>query len=319
MRLRSAVFLWIVGLFVLSPFALAETIDRIVAVVNGDVILYSELQEQIRQVSKISPEVANLDPSQRSQVEREILRDLIRERLAQQEVQRLKIVVTQNEVNEAIEAIKKENNFTDAQLNYIIQQSGQTPQQFRDGIRKELERSRLVERVLKSKTVITQQQVDAYLKSEGSGWREKRRLAVIFLPFPENAGESQKKEIEKLGKDLVNRVKGGADFAKLAKEYSRGPGAEQGGDIGYLADDELAPFIEKVVRGLKVDECSEPVVVPPGVYLIKVLDIQREKQSADDALAREKAQRQLFQQEVKRRFEDWVHDLESRSFIQIYL
>lgn len=297
----------------------ADTLDRIVAVVNGDIILYSELQEQIRLLAKASPDLKMEDPSRRAQVEREMLQQMIRDRLAEQEIRRLKIVVAAREVDEAVDAIKQENHFTDAQFDYVIQQQGQTRDQFRQAIKKELERSRLIDRVLKNKTIITTEQVDAYLKSEGSAFGESRHLTILFLPYPEGSGGQKTEEVDKLARDIMNRLKGGEDFSKLAKEYSKGPAAQEGGDLGYIPTDELAPSIEAATRGLKPNEMTDLIKTPTGYFILKVVDVRKEKQTAVDDNAREKARKQLLQVEMNRKFLDWVRDLESRSFIQISL
>jgi peptidyl-prolyl cis-trans isomerase SurA len=297
----------------------AETLDRIVAVVNGDIILYSELQEQVRLLTKTSPDLKIEDPARRAQVEREVLQEMIRNRLADQEIRRLKIVVTARELDEAVDAIKRENRFTDAQFDYVIQQQGQTREQFRQGIKKDMERSRLVDRVLKSKTIITPEQVDAYLTSEGSGLAEKRRLAIIFLPYPEGADTKQTEETDKLARDVMNRLKGGTEFAKLAREYSKGPAVGDGGDLGYIGTDELSPQIEAATRALKPGEVTDLIKTPAGYFILKVIDTIREKQANVDSNAREKAQRQLLQIEMNRKFQEWVRNLESRAFIQISL
>jgi peptidyl-prolyl cis-trans isomerase SurA len=297
----------------------AETLDRIVAVVNGDIILYSELQEQVRQLTKMSPNLKLEDPARRAQLEREVMQQMIRDQLADQEIKRLKIVVSAREIDEALETIKSENHFTDAQFENVIQQQGQTREQVRQGIKRELERSRLVERVFKSKTVITQEQVDAFLKTDEAALVERRRLALLFIPFPEGAQGQQTAEAEKMVRDVMNRLKGGEDFSKLAKEYSKGPAAQEGGDLGYIPKDELAPPIEAATRRLKPNEMTELLKTPTGFFIIKVLDVQKTKQAAVDAEAREKARRQLFQTEMSKKFEDWVRDLEARAFIQISL
>jgi peptidyl-prolyl cis-trans isomerase SurA len=297
----------------------ADTLDRIVAVVNGDIILYSELQDQVRVLAKISPDLKTDDPSKRAQIEREILQQMIRDRLADEEIRRLKIAVSSRDVDEAIEGIKQENRFTDAQLDYMIQQQGQTRAQFRDGIKKEIQRSRLVDRVLKSKTIITQEQVDAYLNTDQASFIERRRLAIIFIPYPEGADARKTEEIDKLGQDVMARLRGGADFSKVAREHSKGPAAQEGGDLGYIATSELAPPIEAATRGLKPNEMTDLIKTPAGYFILKVLDIQKEKQASVDPNAREKARRQLLQIEMNRKFQDWVQELESRAFIQISL
>ncbi len=206
----------------------AETLDRIVAVVNGDIILYSELQEQIRQLTKTSPDLKMEDPARRAQVEREMLQQMIRDRLADQEIQRLKIVVTAREVDEALDTVKQENHFTDTQLDYVIQQQGQTREQFRKGIKKELERSRLVERVVKNKTIITPEQVDAYLKSDESALREKRRLAILFIPIPEGPQGQKTEEVDKLARDVHESFKGWGGFFQTGKGILQGSSSAGG-------------------------------------------------------------------------------------------
>ena len=297
----------------------ADTMDRIVAVVNGDIILNSELQEQLRLLVKMTPELKTDDPVKRAQIEREVLNQMIRDRLADEEIRRLKIVVTSREIDESIEGIKQENHFTDAQLDSINQQQGQTRAQFRNAIKKEMERARLVERVLKSKTIITQEQVDTFLNTNQASFSEKRRLAIIFLPLAEGGDARKTEELDKLAQNVMTRLKGGADFAQIARENSKGPAAQEGGDLGYMATGELAPPIEAATRGLKPGDTTDLIKTPAGYFILKVLDIQREKQATIDANTREKARKQLLQMEMNRKFVDWVKDLESRAFIQISL
>lgn len=319
MRLAVRISLIIVGLLAGFGAARADTLDRMVAVVNGNIILYSELQNQIRLMAKMIPDLNTDDPVKRAQVEREVLHQMIRDRLADEEIRRLKIVVMTRDIDEAVEGIKQENNFNDTQLDYMIQQQGQTRAQFRDAIKKEIERTRLVDRVLKSKIIITQEQIDAYLNTDQASFSEKRRLAIIFLPFPEGADARKTEEIDKLAKDIITRIKGGGDFAKIAQENSKGPAAQEGGDLGYIAVGDLAPSIEAATRGLRPGEVTDLIRTPSGYFVFKVLDIQKEKQAASDVNTREKARKQLTQKEMARKYQDWVKDLESRAFIQISL
>lgn len=302
-------------------FAQTETLDRIVAVVNDDIILYSELEEESNLLQKVTPGLELNSPQQREEFEREVLRRMVREKLAEQEVKRLKINVDKREVDNAVENFKKENGFTDDQLKYVLQQEGKTLEEFRENIKTQLERSRLIERVLKSKTVVTDEQIDEYLQghSVADGGRERRHLAVIFLPFRD---KSQVDDVEKLAKDIHERLTKGEDFARMAKQYSQGPAVDEGGDIGFIAADELAPAIESATRGLNASQVSEPMKTPQGYYIIKVIEVQSETPSAENtasAAARDKARNVLFQQEVDRRYEEWIKELTEKSFIQINL
>lgn len=310
------------GLAFGGKVAHAETIDRIVAVVNNDIILYSELEEQVNLLLKVSPNLKLENQQQREEFDREVLRRMIRERLTEQEVKRLNITVSKHDIDVAVENFKKENGFTDDQLKYVLQQEGKTLEEFRENIKTQLERARLIERVLKSKTVVTEEQIDEYLQSHSAAGaaadagRERRHLAVIFLPVGDKSKEN---EVGQLAEDIHKRLEKGDDFGRLAKEYSMGPAAQEGGDIGFIATDELAPVIESATRGLSANAFTEPMKTPQGYYIIKVVEIQREKQEVGNTAARDKARQVLFQQEVDQKYEQWIQELTEKSFIQINL
>jgi peptidyl-prolyl cis-trans isomerase SurA len=270
-----------------------------------------------------SPRAVELqDPAQRMRIEREVLMGMIRQRLAEQEVKRLKITVSDHDVDQVLSDIKRENGFSDAQLQAALQREGKTVKDLREKIRQELQRSRLVERVVKSKTVITETQVDARLQDPRPApvqVQGARRLAMIFLPVPPGASSDRVKELDKLAQTIHRDLKAGADFGQLARRYSEGPGREEGGDIGYVSADELDPEIERALRGLAPGSASDVVRTPLGFYILKVGEAQQEKKSAGEPGLREKVRRELYQQEMAQKYEKWIKDLESKSYIQVNL
>ncbi len=314
----------VLGLSFAGP-ARSEMLDRTVATVNGEIILYSEVLAQVKVMEKTFPELRNLESEKRPQLERDALTALIQQKLTEQEIKRLKISVPDAEVDATINGIKKENNFSETQFAYLLKQEGLTLEQFRQNIKKELERNRLLDRVLKSKTVITDTQVDAYLKEgpkEGSketALSQKRlRLGIIFLPVDEQ--KANEKEAVKTGNDILAKIKSGADFSKMAIQYSKGPAASDGGDIGFISSDDLAPYIANAVRPLHKDQVSNLVAGQGGYYIFKVFDVQSQQLSSNSGSdLRERARKELFQQELNRKFEEWVRTLESKAFIQITL
>ena len=300
--------------------ARAEMVDRIVANVNGEIILYSELQQQIKVLEKNMPMLNVTDPAKKAQVEREILTQMIRQKLADMEAARLKVTVATSEVDQRVQQILEQNHSTLAQLEVNLKANGQTLDKFRAQIKKDMERERLVERVCNSKVLIGDKQVEAFLsgeKGESASTSQKVHLGLIVLPVGDKY--SKPEEAEKTGREILDKLKGGADFQSLAKQYSKGPAAQEGGDVGYLAGDELAPFIAQGISKLKKDQVSGLVQGPGGFYIIKVFDIASKKLSKSDSALREKVRKTLYEQEVNRKFEEWVHDLESRAFIQISL
>ncbi len=314
-KLIAAIFACMVLQTVYAGFGRCEIIDRTVATVNGEIILYSEVKAHVLLMEKMFPDLKTDDPVKKAQVEREALTQLIRQRLAQDEVKRQKISVSDSELESMIDGMLKQNNFTRADLEKILKESGETFEKYREGVRKDIERNKLIDRVLKSKTLITDQQVDAALKDarpDSLGSERKIRLGIIFLP-------SGDKDAEKTGREILGQLKSGADFRKLAMQYSKGPAVVDGGDVGYMAVDELAPHIAGAIQGLKKDQVSELVKAVTGYYIVKVIDINIQKQNASDQAVRDKVRNQLFQKEIDRKFEEWVKRLESKAFIEISL
>ena len=345
MRITGKLLLFFVLSILCASVVRAESLDRIVATVNGDIILYSELTDRIQAAARVNPQILNIDASKRNVLEKDVLQQMIREKLTEQEVKRLKITVMDREVDEAIDMIKKDNHFTEAQFQDMIKKEGQTPAQFRDGIRKEIERGRLIDRAFRSKTLITKEQVDAYAKNRGADLppaqtpaprpavssvsTERHRLGVIFLPVPEDAPAKEWEKSAKLAKDVQKRIQGGEPFSAMAKQYSKGPAADSGGDVGFVESDEIAPFLAAAIKGLKKSDVTDVVKGPNGYYLVKLLDVETGKaqasapapvaSAAGEPSDREKIRRQLFQQEVNRKYEEWVRDLESRAYIKMSL
>jgi len=105
----------------------------------------------------------------------------------------------------------------------------------------------------------------------------------------------------------------------MAKQYSKGVAAQEGGDIGYMARGELAPFITQAIKDLHKGETSGLVQGPGGYYIIKVLDIDTKTMDESDPNLREKVRKYLYEQEVSHRFDEWARSLEAKAFIQITL
>ncbi|HOV85813.1 MAG TPA: peptidylprolyl isomerase [Syntrophobacteraceae bacterium] len=317
MKIKEIIFLCL-ALFLCSGVAFGETVDRIVANVNGEIILYSDIQNRIRSMEKLKKANPGIAPEAIS--EREVLQQLIREKLAEAEIKRLKITVSDGEVDSAIQNLKAEHHVTDAQFEEALRQEGETLKSFRNTVKKQIEQSRLMDRVLKSKIVITDEQVNAYVRTAPPPTvptRESLRISVIFLPSGDDGKQAQ--AAQKQAKEIHNRLKGGSDFGRMAREYSKGPASEEGGDVGFVELGDLAPPIAAAVRKLKKNDFSEPVVTPAGVYIVKLLDVRTERPDPGEMDNKERIRRELYQKEVNRQYENWMKELESRSFIQITL
>jgi len=356
MSVKKRLFWWSTGLLLcgcLTVSGYAETLERTVAVVNGDIILYGDILEQLKLQEKLNTAVNLQSPEEKGRLEREMLQNMIRQRLAEQEVKRLRIVVTKGEVDSALaDILQKNGGLTEAQFDAALAREGTNAKQFREKLKKEIERAKLMERTVKSKIVITDAQIDARMMTEPLAPTQptqvaqptastnpapradaagKRHLGMIFLPVPQGARADTVSQTEKQARKIHGKLKDGGDFAKLAREHSHGPGAADGGDIGYVGADELAPEIEKGIHSLSVGAVSEVIKTSSGFYILKILEARSDRGPATAPQAqaqsppqaqlqpREAVRRQLFMEELGRKYEEWIRDIEKKAFIKITL
>jgi peptidyl-prolyl cis-trans isomerase SurA len=304
------------------PSLTAAVVDRIIAYVNDDIITLSELNEKTAAMVAARKQNPYLRDQEQDieKLRREILDNLVNERLAAREITRLKISVTAAEVDNVIKNIMEDNNLTPEQFDVEVRKGGQTVEDFRKRIREDLERARLIDREVRSKTVITDAQIEAYYQSNRDEFQAKvrRRLQSIFLPFgPEDTPDGQR-QIYALAEQIRERLNRGADFTAMAKRYSRGPGAETGGDLGFFNEGELDPVLEQAIETLKGGEISQVIRSGNGLHIIRVAEVQAVADRPMEEV-RENIRRRLLQQEVNRKYSEWLKGLRDRSFVKIQL
>ena len=317
--LSVSLFLLLGG--ILSSFGTAaELVDRIIAYVNDDIITLSELNERTNAL--VAAQQQNPFQREREQSLEEMrytmLNRLIDERLASQEISRLKITVSEEEIDETIARIMKENRLTKETLEAELRKDERTIADLRQQIKEGLEQRKLVSREVQSKTVITDEIVEAYYQSNMHDFQEKERWRIqdIYLPYYPDDTPEERARLRNLAQEILERVRAGVDFGLLAKNYSQGPGAEAGGDMGYFARGELEPVLEAAVENLRAGEVSPDIETTRGIHIIKVTEVDRSPPKALDEV-RESIRNLLYKREVEFRYREWLSSLRERSYVKI--
>jgi peptidyl-prolyl cis-trans isomerase SurA len=300
----------------------AAVVDRIVANVDGQIILYSDLQNQIAILKKRMPSLDMSDPVKKSQIEHAVLEQMIDEKLADEEAKKLKIKASDSDVDKRLDQLLKMNHMTMEQLKEKLHANGDTLKNMRKQIKETIARQELMQQVLKSKVVITDQEVDAYMRTQAAQGQKTTspggmHLALIVLPFG-GANPSQA-AAKKTGLELVKKLQGGADFKAMAIKYSKGPAAQDGGDVGFMAPEDIAPFIAKAIEGLKKGQVSNLAQGPNGYYIVKILDVARNQTTMASSASKEEVRQMLYEQAMSRMYQEWLKKLESKAFIHITL
>lgn len=299
----------------------AEIVDRIVAVVNNDIITQMELE---REMQPYTERIAQMGYSpaderrMREKVRTDMLDQLIDKKLTDQEIARQKISIADSEVDEAIERVKRMNLYTDEELRAAIAREGGNLEDYRQKLKEQLLRTKLVNYAVKSKIIITRQDVQAYYDShlEAYAGQSKYHLRNIVVRVPPPGDAAAQKAAWERMQEVLRGLESGRSFAALAAEYSDSSLAEKGGDLGRFALSDMAEQIRTALEGLKPGEVTPILETDQGLQLFFVEDFIPARTKPLDEVAAE-IESKLYNEIVDRKFVSWLQELRNGSHIEI--
>jgi len=249
----------------------ARLVDRIIAVVNNEVITRQELEERTRLAAKqLAQQGAPVPPQ--SVMERQLLERLIVDRAQLQHARETGLRVDDRDLERALERIAEDNKLTLQQLRDALQRDGVPFEKFRHDIRNEILLARLREREVETKIVITESEIDAFLSSQQNqgGRSDEFNLSHILVTVPENASPEHIQGRRARAEEALTQLKAGRDFREVAAAFSDAPDALQGGVMGWREGDRLPTMFFDAVNGMKPGETSALLRSANGFHLIKV-------------------------------------------------
>ena len=246
--------------------------DRIVAVVNSEAITQLELNSRLAQVERQLKSQKVQLPS-RDVLERQILERMIVDQAQAQFAKDSGIQVTDIEVDAAIQRIADGNRMNAREFRIALEKDGVAWAKFREEIRQEMTFSRLREREVESRIVVSDSEVDNYLDSAAhANSSQSVLLAHIILRVPEQADSTKVAAIRSRAEQALQQVRGGEDFGRVAASYSDAPDGLTGGVIDWRPVDRLpGPYVE-AVRNLKPGEISPLIRTSAGFHIVKLVD-----------------------------------------------
>jgi len=292
-------------------------IDRIVAVVNGEIITLSQLEEFKKLMYMGQPQKpAGAD------VDRNLLNQLIEKKVIIQEAKNLEIEVTRKDVDGALEEIVKRNKITLKQMEEYLIKEGSTLEEYREVLKEEIIHSQAVGRQVTAKITMTDQEIQQYYDDvikpkEKPGARV--RIQQILLMIPKDSTPEKTAAMEKTAAEIREKITGGAQFAKMAADYSQGPAAKIGGDLGYFHKGELLPSIEKAAFSMETGQLSPVIRTAVGFHLIKVLDKDTNEGDRSWKDHEDEIKDALYRRKFEKQFGEWMKKLKGKSYIEINL
>lgn len=297
----------------------ADMVSAVAALVNEDMITTYEVDREVTLLSKEMEKDPPPTPFTSDKIRSLALNRLIDKKLVEQKVKELDIRVGEDEIRQAIEDVKKQNNLTQEALVAALKGQGLSFDEYKIQLREQLERLRLVSQEVKSKIQVSEREMKEYYDANGAafGGEELFKARHIFFKLDKKATAQEIKRVMAHALTVLYDARSGKDFVELAKKYSEDPNAQKdGGDLGTFRKGDMSAEIEETVMGMKAGDISDLVNSTVGLHIIKlearfpgkVKPFEQVKQQVEDILYRKKSEE---------RFARWVKELRQGAAIEI--
>jgi peptidyl-prolyl cis-trans isomerase SurA len=296
-------------------------VDRVVAVVNQEIITLSEVERWMKPyLQAIDAEDRLERREQVNEVCRKILDQLIEEKLIDQEVKRSGIKVSSKEIEAAVEEIKRRHGATQEDLEKVLAREGLTLEVFKKQIEKRLLRMKLVNWAVKVEPKDREKELKEFYEKNIDQYQTEisYRPAHILFAVPKEAAPKEVQEIRKRCQKVWERIKEGANFGEMALLYSEDASSKDRGDLGYFKRGELVPAFEKEALRLQVGEVGQIVRTDFGFHIIKLLD-RKGGVPLSFEMVKEKVKSDYQERETERAFKEFLSKLREKSVIEIKL
>jgi peptidyl-prolyl cis-trans isomerase SurA len=306
----KVLFLLVFCFFMFLTMARAEVVERILAVVNDEVISKSEV-DQMAKAMQAQPG-ARL-PSGKD-LEKQLLDAMITQKLAIAEAKRRGIAVTDKEVDQAFADFKKRNNIQDdATLAKALAKEGMTVKGLKKQISDQMVTERLMSIVASGKAVVTDKEVhDFYDKEFPKTGGGQVHLKILNMPYPPGATEAQKEEVKKKAEVILQENRKGVSWEQLRDKYS-----VMLQDMGLISESDLDPELVQFLGKVKTGETA-PIQTLKGFQLVQVVD-RKDSKTMSYEQAAPKIREILQRREMEKTFKEWIKAQKDKSHIKIMM
>lgn len=313
---KAARLLSMVVLFVFSLWGIAGSavlLDKVVAVVNKEVITWSELYKAMQ--FDASNEMKSLSEEERNKIfaanEKKFLENMVDNKLELQAARSLGIEASKEEVTEAIDTIKKKYNMDEKTFEESLKKEGFTLDEYKKRLADQIVMTKVVAQQVRNKIVVTDREISDYMSKNKN---DEYRVRQIFFKKP--AGDFDKKELEAKAEEVMQKLKDGEDFSALAYTYSEDPSAKSGGELGFIKKEYLGKEFLKAISHLAVGEVSTPFWTEEGLHIVQ---LEEKVDPENVAEYREMAKKKIFEKKFKDEYRNWIRGLREKAYVEVRL
>lgn len=308
LRATAGALLVLLGVTVSCPPPADATVlaDRIVALVNAEVITLSELKAETEPAeTRLRSQYRGADLDRRiRQIELETLTRMIETKLQLQMAKTKGVDVTDEEVKSTFKEMQRQGEKLD-----------ESSPEVRRGIREQLLLLKIVDREVRSTLLVSEVELQRYYMQHQSRFLlpdEYRISQILFIP----RSNEDRAQVRARAQTAYAELKNGAEFGDLVLRYSDGPEATKGGALGFVRQGELLPPIERALTSLEVGQISEPVETPMGLHILR-LEEKVPPGFRPFAEVRNEIQGLVYRQKNEDGFQTWLKELKNKAYIEV--
>lgn len=322
--LPRIVALTLLFFFSIASHVQAELVDRVVAVVNSEVILLSELQSETQAIHNRIKEEVPLDEQEDAffTAEEKALDSIIDKTLINQKAKEARVSVTDEEVDRAVTGVQKRAKLSEEAFVRELRKSGLSLPTYRDNVRSQLLQRKIVNYDIRAKIVISDSMVKEYYDKEYTVQANAGEFYLLQMGFTWDPDAKKlavtKTQAKKTAERIHKLATDGADFSGLAQKYSQLPSASEGGDIGSFTIDDMSSQMAKAISPLSPGDVSDIIETSSDYQFFKVLSGtgNAEVTKAPYEQVKETIRATLFEQEMQNAFSEWIKSLKEDAYIQ---
>lgn len=297
--------------FLSAVYAHAEIVDRIVAIVDEDIITLVQLENETDAYRK-KIEAAGYPEEKKQEmiqeVNTQILNSLIDASLTRQEARKYNIDISEQDVTKAVENFRSNRSLSQEEFEQGLEKEGLSIEDFRDNMKNQIIQGRIINYAVRSKVVVTEKEIEQYYNDNIQLFSGQKKYHLRnILKADENALNEVKIKLD------MNQ-----DFAQLAREYSEAPNAGDGGDLGLFDINNFSETIKEKISLLEKGDHTDVIQTGKGFQIFFVEDIVVAGQKTPEE-ARETIHKTLNQEKMEAKFKTWLESLKEKAHIKIML
>lgn len=294
--------------------------NAIAAIVNNEVITLYEVDREAQPLLNEAEKQSPIADTVRSQIRRTALEQLIEKKLVEQKIRELNIKVTEEELRQSIEDIKRQNNIPSQEaLLAALANQGLSFDKYRAQLQEQIEKLKLVSMEVRDKIHVSETELREFYDANRAKYSEEEtfRARHIFFKTNEKSSPEEIKISMKNALMVLAEAKSGKDFAELARSYSEDPAARKdGGDLGIFKKGDMQPELQAAIVAMKPGDVSELVYTPVGFHIIKLEERIGGKLKPFEGLKNDIGE-DIYKKKSEERFSQWAKELRAKATVQI--